>query len=155
MIAEQLGPATTAREEQVGIAVVVEVAPAGADGGEDALQSRFLSDVGKCAVTIVMEQAVLNRTVEHAAQIVSDEKIQMPVAIVIHPRSSVSRPPALYSGLLRHVGEGAVSVVVIEAAIAVVEALAGDEQILKAIVVVVPGHNDKTVDAFVEARLNP
>jgi len=67
--------------------------------------------------------------------VVGDEQVQQPVAVVVEKSAAGSEARGVVeeAGLGRDVGEGAVSVVAVELVLSVV----GDEQVLKAIVVVI------------------
>ncbi len=72
--------------------------------------------------------------------IIRDYKIKLSVTVVIHPsrtRGKFIRPPQ--SSRLRHIGERAVSVVVEQMALS----QRGDEQIVEAVVIVIPHRNPK------------
>ena len=75
------------------------------------------------------------RSLQVHVDVVGDEEIEFAVAIVVH-KGAASAPAGSLScdaGLLADIGEGAVSVVVVQNILAVV----GDEQIVEAIVIVV------------------
>ena len=88
VIAEQLRPAQGIREKQIGVAVVVVIAPGMADRGPARNNSRLLRNVGERAIAIVVKQFVLHFAVEQSAQVRADKKVQLAIAIVIHPRAA-------------------------------------------------------------------
>src|SRR6266567_4595301 len=73
---------------------------------------------------------------EGEANVVGDKHVQMTIAVVVHERAACSKPRLIapQPGGLGHIGEGSVAVVAIKSVLAEV----GAEDIVKAIVVVVP-----------------
>src|SRR5690348_5285282 len=101
-------PIDVIQDDQVQPAVFVVVEPAGAGGPAAFIgNSRLCGDVAKRSVAIVM--------VQNGASVAGDVKIRIAVVVVIRDRDSLAVMPfPAYAGLLRHVGEGAVSVVVVQ-----------------------------------------
>src|SRR5262249_40481046 len=81
----------------------------------------------------------------------SDEKIEVTVAIVIDPGRGEAGTPAGEPGFLGDVGEGSVTIIAIERSHADKEAQPGEEQIGQAVIVVVTGGDGEAVYAIIEA----
>ena len=73
------------RDEEVGTAVVVVIAPGAADGGPDGLKARLCGGFGECAITVVVKEPVWRLAVEQATEVVADEEIEIAVTVVIDP----------------------------------------------------------------------
>ena len=79
VVAEQaVGVAVLVRDEQVEVAVLVEVEPDGADGPARIVEPQFLADAGEAAA-VVAEQHV--RRVAHR-----HEEVEVAVVVDVHPR---------------------------------------------------------------------
>src|SRR5260370_3321438 len=87
--------------------ILVEVTPGGA-GAEFlwAEQARFLRDIRESAVAVVVKKAAL--------AVGSDKKIVVAVVVVVTNRYAHSKHFDVEPSFVRHVGEGAVMIVVIE-----------------------------------------
>ena len=149
----------------VGPAVVVEIGSQHAESvrAVGAENSRRLGNVGERSVAVVVVENVLaalqsRRSARHhhtlvearaglrhrrrcqiEIDVVGDEQIELPVAIVVDEGAACvpARAFARHAGLLADVGERAVAVVVVQNILAEV----GDEQIVPSVVVVVADAN--------------
>src|SRR5215472_1100517 len=77
----------------------------------------------------------LRQLLNHCVEVIGHKKIELTVSIVVYPGASgtVSSRALCKSGLLRHVGEGAVAIVVIKHIVTVV----GDKDVVKTVVIIV------------------
>ena len=94
-------------DEEVEPAVVVEVEGLGADGAPGGAAEHLLGDVGEGAVAVVAVELA-------AAEHVGDEQVELAVVVVVEDGHVAAPAQPLQAGLLGHVGEGAVAVVVVE-----------------------------------------
>ena len=101
IVVVKLRAAQAVGEKQVGLPVVVVIAPGAADGGPDGVEPGLFGDFGERAVAVVVEEAVRRLAVEQAAEIIGDEQIEEAVAIVIDPGSGERRAPATSARPLR------------------------------------------------------
>ena len=163
VVHQQITESRVAGQENVGPTVLVHVER---DRGEavrtgEGADAGFFGDIGEGAVAVVAEKILLQRRHAHGAtvdgqalviavgnlhrrlramdqvdvEVIGDEQVEQAVAIALDERASggVANAWLQEPGLFCHVGEGAVAVVTVEAILAV----AGDEEVVEAIVVVI------------------
>ena len=156
-------------DEEIDVAIAIIVGDGHAKSLSRLAKADLLRDLGEGPVLIIVIDERGNRleevgmairavaffvfaapdVVEIPIQIAKDDQIQKPVAIQIDPRRAGGPPASRDAGLLRHVGERAVAVVVVE----LVAAIGGYIKILESVVVVVADGNAHAVSGSLQAGL--
>src|SRR5262245_17902523 len=115
--------------EKIRQPAVAEVTPCSAEAGPWRDEPHCRGHLGEGAIAVVVEEAVRDLAVEEATQVVDDEEIEIPVAVVVDPGGGKGRPPYAQPRFLGDVREGPVTVVAHQLARAVKEAEARNKQI--------------------------
>src|SRR5215831_19815919 len=110
---------------------------------------RRLVHLGRTVIPLSRRSKTLPVALNREVKVVRDKKVETTVAIIVDPCRACAPARIIHTGLVGHIGEGSVSVIVIQH----VATEICDIKILKTIVVIVSNCDSHSVSDMSDARL--